>query len=218
MARRSGGRSRLAQVPHRPIPVYLATLAPKGLELTGARAAGWLGTCFIPEAASIFVDPIRRGAEGVGRSFDDIDLQAGGPILFGDDLEELLTSVRKAIAVQIGAMGSREQNFYKAAYQRAGFEDEAETVQRLWLDGKRDAAAAAVSIEMARLSSFAGTDKMVLERLHAFEDAGVTTICAEPAGKTAKERIETLAHFIDLMKDLKPQPALEGPPRGRRHD
>jgi F420-dependent oxidoreductase-like protein len=212
-----GKQLRLAQVPARPIPVYLATLAPKGLELTGARADGWLGTCFVPEAADVFFDPIRRGAQGAGRNFDDIDLQAGGPVLFGENIDVLLTSVRKAIAFQIGAMGSREQNFYKAAYQRAGFEAEAETVQHLWLDGQRDAAIAAVSVEMARLSSFAGTDAMVLERLRAFRDAGVTTICAEPVGNTTKERIETLARFIDLIRDLEPQHSLDRSSGGDMH-
>jgi F420-dependent oxidoreductase-like protein len=193
---------RLAQRAVQKIPVYLATLAPKGLELTGARADGWLGTCFIPEASACYLEPLRRGAEQADRRLGDLDLQAGGLISFGDNMYELLGPVKRSIAFRLGAMGSREHNFYNRAYQRAGFVTEAQLIQRLWLDGRRAEAAAAVPDEMARMSSFVGTEDMIRERLRAFRAAGITTIRAEPAGRTTEERIETLRKFIPLVREL----------------
>ena len=197
-----GKALRLTQRPERRIPVYLATLGPKGLELTGARADGWLGTCFIPEASDSYLEPLRRGAEQAGRHLRDLDLQAGGLVSFGDNVPELLGQVKRSVAFALGAMGSREHNFYNRAYQRAGFTAEAQLVQRLWLDGRRPEAVAAVPEEMARLSSFVGTDDMIRDRLRAFSRAGITTVRVELAGRTTDERLETLRRFIPLVREL----------------
>jgi F420-dependent oxidoreductase-like protein len=202
---RPGGEGkalRLAQRAERKIPVYLATLAPKGLELTGARADGWLGTCFIPEASASYTDALRRGAEQAGRQLGDLDLQAGGPVSFGDNVTELIGEVKRGVAFRLGAMGSREHNFYNLAYQRAGFVAEAQLIQRLWLEGRRADAMAAVPDEMALLSSFVGTDDMIRDRIRAYRAAGITTIRAEPAGQTTDERIETLRRFVPLVREL----------------
>lgn len=202
---RPGGEGkmlRLTQRPERKIPIYLATLGPKGLELTGARADGWLGTCFIPEASASYIEPLRRGAEHAGRQLSDLDLQVGGPVSFGDDVTKLLDQVKRSVAFRLGAMGSPEHNFYNLAYQRAGFVTEAQRIQQLWLGGRRADAVAAVPDEMASLSSFVGTEDMVRDRLRAFRAAGVTTIRADPAGRTSDERIETLRRFIALVQEL----------------
>lgn len=105
------------------------------------------------------------------------------------------------MAFALGAMGSREHNFYNRAYQRAGFTAEAQLVQRLWLDGRRPEAVAAVPEEMARLSSFVGTDDMIRDRLRAFSRAGITTVRVEPC-RTTDERLETLRRFIPLVREL----------------
>jgi F420-dependent oxidoreductase-like protein len=200
-----GKALRLAQRAERKIPVYLATLAPKGLELTGARADGWVGTCFIPEASASYTDPLRRGAEQAGRELADLDLQAGGLVAFGDNVTEMLGEVKRSIAFRIGAMGSAEHNFYTRAYQRAGLVEEAQLIQRLWLNGRHKDAVAAVPDDMARLSSFVGTEDTVRDRLRAHRTAGITTVRAEPAGQTTEERIETLRRFIPLVREL-PEP------------
>jgi len=201
---RPGGEGkvlRLALHAEQKIPVYLAALAPRGLELTGARADGWLASTFIPEAAPAFLDPIRRGAERAGRSLGDIDLQAGGPVKFGTDLGALLGEVKHGLAFRLGAMGSRQHNFYNLACQRAGFAAEALRVQELWLDGRRADAAEAVPDDLARLSAFVGTDDMVRDRLRAFRGAGITTVRAEPDGRTADEKLRTLRRFADLVRE-----------------
>jgi F420-dependent oxidoreductase-like protein len=201
---RPGGEGkvlRLAQRAGRKIPVYLATLGPRGLELTGARADGWVGNCFIPEASAVFIEPMRRGAEQASRRLADLDLQAGGPVRFGDDLGPLLASVKRDVAFRLGAMGSKQHNFYNLAYRRAGFEAEARRIQELWLAGHRDEATQAVPDEMARLSSFVGTDDMVRDRIRAFRAAGITTIRAEPGGRTTDEKLGTLERFARLVRE-----------------
>ena len=99
-------------------------------------------------------------------------------------------------------MGSRQHNFYNDAYRRAGYEDAAAEVQRLWLDGRRDEAAARVPDEMVLATNLLGTDAMVRQRIRAYRDAGITTLRVEPAGTTLDERIGTLARLMDLVESV----------------
>jgi F420-dependent oxidoreductase-like protein len=197
-----GKALRLAQPPNPAIPVYLATLGPKGLELTGERADGWLGTSFVPEAAEAFLAPMRAGAERAGRTLADIDIQAGGHLEFSDDVAPMLPALKRRLAFSLGAMGSPTTNFYNRAYQRGGYSDAAAQVQRLWVDGHREEAVAAVPDEMALRTSLIGTDDMVLDRLRAYRDAGVTTIRFDPGGDTVTARLDTLARGLDLVRRL----------------
>ncbi len=189
------------------IPVYLATLSPRSLALTGALADSWLGTSFMPEHAGVFFDHIARGAEKAGRSLSDLDLQAGGTVAFGDDAESLIARRKPGLAFTLGAMGSREHNFYNAAFQRAGYQDVALEAQRLWLEGKRDEAAAVVPDELVLQTNLLGTDAMVKERIRAYRDAGVTTLRVDPDGRTPSERLDTLARVIDLVKAVEAEGA-----------
>lgn len=185
------------------IPVYLATLSPKSLEMTGELADGWIGTSFIPEqAGEVFFKHIRAGAEKAGRSFADIDLQAGGTVAFSDDVDKLIARNKPGIAFTLGAMGSKEHNFYNAAFQRAGFEEEARAVQRTWIAGDRKAAADMVPDEMVIKANMLGTDAMVRDRIRAYSDAGVTTLRIHPAGAGMKDRLDTLGRTLDLVKDV----------------
>ncbi len=185
--------------PHE-IPIYLATLTPRSLEMTGQVADGWLGTSFMPEHASVFFDHISAGAKKVGRSLADLDLQAGGAVAFGDDLERLIAPRKPGIAFTLGAMGSREHNFYNQAYQRAGYAEIALEAQRLWLDGQREQAAAQVTDEMVIQTNLLGTEAMVLNRIRAYRDAGITTLRLQPEGETTAERMETLGRALELVK------------------
>ncbi len=106
---RPGGEGkaiRMSQPPRPELPIYLATLGPKSLEYTGEVADGWLGTSFIPEHTEAFFPSMRAGAERVGRSFGDIDIQVGGDVEFGDDLERMAARRKPVMAFTLGAMGS----------------------------------------------------------------------------------------------------------------
>jgi alkanesulfonate monooxygenase SsuD/methylene tetrahydromethanopterin reductase-like flavin-dependent oxidoreductase (luciferase family) len=196
-----GKALRLSQPANTSIPVYLAALGPKALELTGERADGWLGTSFVPETAEAFLGPIREAAERAGRSLADIDIQAGGRLAFGD-AEGMMASLKRSLAFSLGAMGSPQTNFYNRAYQRGGYADAAIKVQQLWVAGRRDEAIAAVPDELALRTGFVGTDDMVLGRLRAYRDAGVNTVRLRPDGGTVTDRLDTLARGLDLIRRL----------------
>jgi F420-dependent oxidoreductase-like protein len=200
-----GGEGKALKSGARPqpnIPVYLATLSPKSLELTGEIADGWIGTSFMPDHADVFFTHIARGAAKAGRTLADIDLQAGGAVCFTEDIERVIARHRPGLAFTLGAMGSKEHNFYNAAFRRAGYEEEALAVQRLWLEGKRREAADLVPEEMVLGVNLLGTEDMVRERIRAYRDAGVTTLRLAPEGATMQERLDTLGRAVDLVKSV----------------
>jgi alkanesulfonate monooxygenase SsuD/methylene tetrahydromethanopterin reductase-like flavin-dependent oxidoreductase (luciferase family) len=194
------GKALRSSASPRQVPIYLATLSPRSLEMTGEIADGWLGTSFMPEHAGVFFDHIAAGARRAGRSLEALDLQAGGQVAFGDDIERLIAARKPGLAFTLGAMGSRQHNFYNDAFKRAGYADAALEVQRLWLDGKRDEAAARVPDELAVKVNLLGTEAMVGERLRAFRRAGITTLRVDPAGTTLATRLATLGRLMDLVQ------------------
>ena len=203
---RPGGEGKALKTSARPrnVPIYLATLSPRSLELTGELADGWIGTSFIPEHAEIFFGQIAAGAARAGRTLADVDLQAAaGVIAFGDDIERLVAPRRPGLAFTLGAMGSRQHNFYNDAYKRAGYTEPALEVQRLWLEGKREEAAANVPDEMVTLTNLLGTDEMVRGRIRAHQAAGVNTMRVQPEGKTLAARLETLGRFMELVNEVR---------------
>ena len=197
-----GKALRLAQPGNPNIPIYLATLAPKALEYTGAAADGWLGTSFTPEHADAHFAHLRRGAASAGRTLADIDIQAGGVVAFGDDPAALVKPLQPGMAFTLGAMGSARTNFYNDAYRRGGWADTAEEVQRLWLAGKRDAAAAAVPERMILEANLLGDEAAIKARIQAHRDVGVDTLRVQPAGATLDERLRTLGRVMELIGDV----------------
>ena len=200
---RPGGEGkpiRLSQPPRPNLPIYLATLGPKSLQMTGELADGWLGTSFVPEQSHVFLDDLSQGAANAGRSLADIDIQTGGYFEMSDDVERLIDARKPAMAFTLGGMGSAKTNFYNDAYCRAGYEDDAKAVQSLWIDGKRDQAVARVPDEMVLLTNLIGTAEMIRERLKAFRDAGVNTFRLGTGGVSWKERTAALEEAVDLIQ------------------
>jgi F420-dependent oxidoreductase-like protein len=198
-----GKALRVGATPRPDIPIYLATLSPKSLEMTGEIADGWLGTSFMPEHASVFLDHLAAGAKRAGRSLDALDLHvSAGVVAFGDDVERLIPERKPGLAFSLGAMGSRRHNFYNDAYRRAGYEDVAAEVQRLWLDGRRDEAAAHVPDELVLKTNLLGTEAMVRARLEAYRRAGISTLRVAPAGATLDARLAALGRLLELVAAL----------------
>ena len=203
------GRAIRAGAPLRDVPIHLATLGPRSLEMTGELADGWIASSFLAEHADVFLDPIRRGAEQAGRSFDEIDRRAGGVVEFGD-LEELIPPRKPGFAFEMGAMGSPENNFYRAAYARQGYEELTEEVLKLWLERRRDEAAELIPDEFVTKSNFLGDDDQVRDRICAYRDNGITTLTVSPAGATMAERLDTLGHFMNLLAEVNAEPSRAG--------
>lgn len=198
------GKALVSSARPRPdIPIYLATLGPKSLELTGELADGWLGTSFIPEHASMFFESIAAGATRAGRALTDLDLQvAAGVVAFSDDVDSLIAPRKAGLAFTLGAMGSRQHNFYNDVYRRAGYEDVALEVQDLWLKGQREAATGRVPDDLVLKTNLIGTEDMVRRRIRTYRDAGVNTLRVDPDGQTLQERLMTLARLVDLVKEV----------------
>ena len=202
---RPGGEGkpiRLSQPPQADLPIYLATLGPKAMEMTGELANGWLGTSFMPEQADIFLEPLLRGLAKSGRTLADIDVQVGGSLEIDDDVERLIEARRPAMAFTLGGMGSAKTNFYNDAFKRAGYAEAAEAVQALWVSGDKAAASRAVPDEMVLKTNLIGTREMIVERIKAYAAAGVTTLRISTSGQNWRERTETLAEATDLIHSI----------------
>ena len=193
------GVSLRSSVRERKIPIYLATLGPRSLRLTGAMANGWLASSFIPESGQIFIDDIKNGAEQSDRDPKEITFCAGGVIEFGDDIEPLIQARKPGFAFEIGAMGSPQTNYYRNAYNRQGYSELTAAVLELWLARKREEAAQLIPDNFVTQSNFLGTDEMVKGRIHAYRKSGINTLRVNPAGKTLQERLDTLGRFMDLV-------------------
>ncbi len=200
---RPGGEGkpiRLSQPPRPELPIYLATLGPKSLEMTGELADGWLGTSFIPEHADVFLEPLKKGLAKSGRTLTDIDIQVGGSFEISDDVDRLVAARKPAMAFTLGGMGSAKTNFYNDAFKRAGYEAAAVKVQDLWVSGKKDEAIREVPDEMVLKTNLIGTEDMIRERLRVYRDAGVNTIRLSTGGDNWRERTDSLHEAVDLVQ------------------
>lgn len=185
-----------------PLAIYIASLSPRMLALTGEVADGWLGTSFVPEGAQSSMDALAGGAARTGRSLADLDLCQGAEVAFARDEAELQAMVqgRKAgLAFSLGGMGSATTNFYNEAYARQGFAEVAAESQALWLAGRRDAAAAAIPDEMVLATTLLGSESQVADRLRAWADVGIDHVRLYPAGATLEDRLDTLGRALDLV-------------------
>ncbi|MDH3296129.1 MAG: LLM class flavin-dependent oxidoreductase [Acidimicrobiia bacterium] len=195
----SQGRSLRSPVAGAEIPIYVASMGPANLRLTGAKADGWIGTAFMPESADVFIDPIAEGAAGAGRTMDDIELTAAVTLEFADDPEEAARRHADGYAFTIGAMGSASTNFYNRAFARQGFGDAVDEIQQLWREGRRDAAAARVPIEIGRQTNLLGGDDDITQRLRRYRDSGVHTLRVNVDHPSPTTRLDWLARLMDLV-------------------
>jgi F420-dependent oxidoreductase-like protein len=194
------GRAIRSMLPATQVPIYVASLGPRNLELTGELADGWIGNTFMPEHAAAFLDPLRMGAARAGRSVADLDLVIPvGVEITADEGAAAAAAQRHArgYAFTIGAMGSRAQNFYNAAFTRQGYGADVSAVQALWLAGRRDEAAERVPVEFGSRTNLVGTPAMITERLRLYQAAGVTTLQAKLVGERSRQ-LDTLEQLLDL--------------------
>src|SRR5262249_53748048 len=152
------GRSIRSMMPPSHVPIYVASLGPANLRLTGELADGWIGNSFFPETADVFLDPIGEGARSAGRDVDDLDLTVAVGLEFTDDVDAAGRRHADGYAFTFGAMGSATTNFYNNAFERQGYGEDVREVQRLWRDGDRDAARQRVPLEIGLGTNLIGTD------------------------------------------------------------
>ena len=179
------------------IPVYVASLGPKNVEMTAEVAEGWLPLHFWPErAADIWGSSLRAGLARRPDGLPPLDVVAGGPLAIGDDVAHLRDRARPMLALYFGGMGARNRNFYNDLLRRYGFETEADAIQDAYLGGDRKKAAALVPAELIDGISLVGDPGFVRDRIAAYREAGVTVLNVQPVGPEPLRDIETLAGWL----------------------
>ena len=186
--------------PRPDIPIYLATLSPRSLEMTGEIADGWLGTSFMPEHARVFFDAIEAGAKRGGPLAGAARPAGGRSRGLRRRRRAAARRAQAGAGLHAGRDGLAPAQLLQRRLQRAGYVDAAVEVQRLWLDGKRDEAAARVPDELAVKVNLLGTEAMVRERVAIYRGRGITTLRVDPGGATLDARLATLGRLMELVK------------------
>jgi F420-dependent oxidoreductase-like protein len=178
--------------PRAEVPIYLASIGPRNTELCGEIADGWIPIWYAPEHAARLREPLATGAACAGRSTDDIAIAPMVYTRIDEDLDAARDALRPHVALYVGGMGSRRHNFYNALVSSYGFEAAAALIQDLYLDGRKDDAAARVPDELVDMVCLCGSVERVADRLAAYADAGVDTVISSPVATSAEDRLQQL--------------------------
>jgi F420-dependent oxidoreductase-like protein len=183
------------------IPIYLASVGPKNLELTGEIADGWLSIFFSTDFAAEQLARISAGRAKVGKDLDGFDVVASAPLMIGDDdLAALAEPIRGYAALYIGGMGSRDVNFYNQLAVRMGYQAEAAEIQTQYLAREYLAAAKAVPFEFIDSTSLLGPPERIAQRMAEFAAAGVTTLNVMPYAATLEDRLASLRTAAEALQ------------------
>ena len=205
------GKALRAAAPPTEVPIYVASLGPANLRLTGALADGWIGNLFFTETSDVFFDELRSGAVAAGRSLSDLDLTVSASVEITDDVDEAAKRHAAGFAFTFGAMGSASSNFYNNAFTRQGWGDDVAEVQRLWMSGDRQAARERVPAEIGLRTNLIGSVDDVRVRLREYRDCGVTTLRIGPMGDDLDTQIAGLGQVMDLVNEINAEPTSAGP-------
>lgn len=179
------------------IPIHVAGLGPKSVEMTAAKCEGWLPFMFIPDKADqVWGDDLERGLAKRDPGLGKLNITAGGMLAIGPDAEKYRDLARGMTALYVGGMGARGKNFYNELACKYGYEAEAKTIQDLYLDGHKDEAAASVPAEMLEGASLCGDEGYIKEKVAAFAEAGVTMLNVTPVGGEPAELLAKLREII----------------------
>ncbi|MFG1701844.1 LLM class F420-dependent oxidoreductase [Nonomuraea sp. M3C6] len=195
-----GKALKLINHPVRPrIPIVIAAIGPKNVELAAEVAEGWQPIFYVPEkAADVWGASLAAGQARRDPGLGELDVIAQASLAIGDDVAGLLELGRGMAALYIGGMGAKGRNFYNDLARRYGYEKEAEQIQDLYLEGKREAAAALVPGELLERMSLVGSEGFVRERVQAMKESGVTTLNVAPLGRTHEDRVR----LIEQIKEI----------------
>jgi F420-dependent oxidoreductase-like protein len=185
------------------IPIAVAALGAKSVELTAELADAWLPAFYMAEGANaVWGKALRAGAAKRDPKRAPLEVFAGGGVAIGEGLESLRNLGRPQMALYIGGMGARSKNFYNDTFSKYGYEKDAKTIQDLYLAGKKDAAEAAIPQSYIDATSLIGPEGFVRDRLAALKESGVNALNVGFVGKTLKDRVrycESLRNLVDAM-------------------
>ncbi|MEV4798867.1 LLM class F420-dependent oxidoreductase [Nonomuraea sp. NPDC049421] len=192
---------KLINHPVRPrIPIMIAAIGPKNVELTAELAEGWEPIFYLPEkAADVWGSSLAAGRAKRDPELGELDVVAHATLAIGDDVAGLREFGRPMAALYIGGMGAKGRNFYNDLARRYGYEKEAERIQDLYLEGKKDEAAALVPAELLEKTSLIGDEGFVRDRVRALKESGVTTLNVAPIAKTHEDRVRLIEQIKEIV-------------------
>jgi F420-dependent oxidoreductase-like protein len=182
------------------IPILIAALGPKNVELAAELAEGWQPIFYLPEkAGEVWGQALADGQAKRDPALGDLEVYAGPTLAIGENVEGLREFVKPHLALYIGGMGTKGKNFYHTLATRYGYGPQADRIQELYLAGDKQGAAKVVPDELVRDVSLIGTPGFVKERVAAFAEAGVTTLNVTPIAGTAAERVKLIETLRSLL-------------------
>jgi F420-dependent oxidoreductase-like protein len=202
-ADRGTGLGKPLQLINRPvrerIPITIAALGPKNVELTAEIAEGWQPVFYLPEKAdSVWGEALAAGAAKRDPTLGPLDIMVHASLAIGDNVDERLAWVKPQLALYLGGMGAKGRNFYHNLATRYGFGEIADRIQELYLSGRKREATDLVPDELVRGMSLVGPRGFVAERLAAFAEAGVTTLLVSPLVADPEESVRYVEEVIQL--------------------
>ena len=181
------------------VPIVIASLGPRNVELTAEIADGWMPTLYSPsQGPAAFAPSLDAGRARRSPDLGPLTVYGNAAVAVTDRPEMARAVVRQMLALYLGGMGSREENFYNRLVQRYGYVDEARTVQDLYLSGKRDEAAAAVPDALIDDLAAIGDAAAVKDKLAQYAAAGVDVLMVsllafdQPGRMALLERLPSL--------------------------
>lgn len=195
------GRLKLINHPIREaVPIVIASLGPKNVELTAEIADGWFPTLYSPtKAANVFGGALAAGAARRSDDLAPLEVIVPVAVAIGDDVSAARAAARAGMALYIGGMGSRSQNFYNRLFRQYGYEAEADKIQELYLSGRQSEAMGLITDAMIDEVSAIGSAGYVRDRLLQYAEAGVDTLQVslyDPDPSRAASTLDTLAGLL----------------------
>jgi F420-dependent oxidoreductase-like protein len=182
------------------IPILVAALGPKNVELAAEIAEGWQPIFYLPEKAQdVWGKALAAGQANRDPALGELEVYAGPTLAIGENIEGLRELVKPHLALYIGGMGAKGKNFYHTLATRYGYGQQADRIQELYLAGDKEGAAKVVPDELVRDISLIGTPGFVKERVAAFREAGVTTLNVVPIAETAADRVKLIEQLRGLV-------------------
>lgn len=177
------------------LPIFLGSEGPKNVALTAEIADGWLPIYYAPRVHAMYREWLDEGfaRPGARRTAETFEILPNCSVVVTDDRDAVLESMKPTLGFYIGGMGAKDMNFHKNVFARMGYEKEADEVQNLFFEGKRDEAIAAVPLQMVADISLVGTREQIRAELPMWEEAGVTTIVI---GARSLAEMRTVAEVI----------------------
>jgi F420-dependent oxidoreductase-like protein len=204
-ADRGTGLGKPLQLINRPvrerIPITIAALGPKNVELTAEIAEGWQPVFYLPEKAhTVWGEALAAGAAKRDAALGPLDVVVHASLAIGENIDERLAWSKPQLALYLGGMGAKGRNFYHNLATRYGFGEVADRIQELYLSGRKDEAIALVPDELVRGMSLVGPRGYIAERLAAFAESGVTTLLVSPLATDAGESVR----FVEDVLQMRP--------------